>query len=174
MLPDLPGTLESQSKLEDQTFNDWEEALLAACPAEKFHIAAIRGGCLLGGSLKPVSRWHFAPLSGEKLMRELFRARQAALRESGQSVTLAEIETECAAQTTELAGERLSPALSKPLKAAQPLPARTLRLESDPAEADRHIDGPALWRRSEPENDDALVALLAADLVNWINSCAAG
>jgi hypothetical protein len=62
------------------------------------------------------------------------------------------------------------------LAAAEPVVAgrlRTVRLDSDPMVADRHIDGAPLWRRSEPDNDIALAALLADDIAGWIATCGA-
>lgn len=173
VLPDLPGTLESKAALSRQNFEDWERSLATAIAGQPVHIVAIRGGSLLGQNLATRSRWHFAPSGGDRLMRELFRARQAALREHGVSSTLAQIEADCAANVVEIAGEKLSPALTTSLKTAKPVEItklRTVRLASDPANADLHIEGPALWRRSEPENDGMLAMALADDIAVWISA----
>ena len=61
------------------------------------------------------------------------------------------------------------------LEAATPAhvaPLRTVRLATDRAEADAKLDGPALWRRSEPGNSAELAEALAADLVKWSRICA--
>jgi hypothetical protein len=50
---------------------------------------------------------------------------------------------------------------------------RTVRLASDPADADVKVEGAALWRRSEPSASPELADLLSADLVDWHASCAA-
>jgi hypothetical protein len=49
---------------------------------------------------------------------------------------------------------------------------RTVRLATDRAEADRRIDGLALWRRSEPGSSSELAEVLAADLHAWSRACA--
>ena len=62
------------------------------------------------------------------------------------------------------------------LEAATPAlvaPLRTVRLESDAAEADAKVAGSPLWRRAEPGEDAALAAALAADLAAWTKQCAA-
>src|SRR3546814_2375974 len=48
---------------------------------------------------------------------------------------------------------------------------RTLRLASDPGEADRKVAGVPLWRRSEPGNDHAFAQILAEDIADWIAIC---
>jgi hypothetical protein len=50
---------------------------------------------------------------------------------------------------------------------------RTVRLASDRAEADAKIEGPALWRRSEPGNSAELADSIAADLQRWSGECVA-
>jgi hypothetical protein len=50
-------------------------------------------------------------------------------------------------------------------------PLRTVRLDTDPKPADRHVPGIPLWRRAEPDNDPALAALLADDIADWIATC---
>ena len=49
---------------------------------------------------------------------------------------------------------------------------RTVRLDTDPQPADRHVPGTPLWRRAEPGNDPALAVLLADDIADWIARCA--
>jgi hypothetical protein len=49
---------------------------------------------------------------------------------------------------------------------------RVVRLSSDPRPADRKIDAAPLWRRSEPGEDPVLGQQLAADIAEWITSCA--
>ena len=48
---------------------------------------------------------------------------------------------------------------------------RTVRLDTDPKPADRHVPGTPLWRRAEPDNDPALAAILADDIADWIAAC---
>jgi hypothetical protein len=76
----------------------------------------------------------------------------------------------------ELAGYRLSDTLFAALHEAKPAEAerrRTVRLASDRAEADLKVEGPALWRRSEPANSPELAELLSADIAQWSDQCAA-
>ena len=56
--------------------------------------------------------------------------------------------------------------------AAEVAPLRTVRLDTDAQPADLKLDGPALWRRSEPGTSDALAGALAADLADWSRACA--
>jgi len=51
-------------------------------------------------------------------------------------------------------------------------PLRTVRLDTDAQPADLKVDGPALWRRSEPGTSDTLADALAADLAAWSRGCA--
>jgi hypothetical protein len=51
-------------------------------------------------------------------------------------------------------------------------PLRTVRLDTDAQPADLKLDGPALWRRSEPGMSDDLADALAADLAAWSRQCA--
>jgi hypothetical protein len=67
-------------------------------------------------------------------------------------------------------------ALKTALEDAKPAAVRSLRtarLASDRAEADAKIEGPALWRRSEPGNSAELAETLAADLQRWSRECVA-
>ena len=70
-----------------------------------------------------------------------------------------------------MGGLRARPTRSRPRsrrrrrRAVAPL--RTVRLATDRAEADAKIEGPALWRRSEPGTSAALAEALAADLDEW-------
>jgi len=47
------------------------------------------------------------------------------------------------------------------------------RLSTDRAEADAKIEGPALWRRSEPGSSAELAEAIAADLQKWSGECVA-
>ena len=76
----------------------------------------------------------------------------------------------------EWAGYAPSDALKAALEAAKPAALRNLRvarLATDRAEADARIEGPALWRRSEPGTSAELAEALAADLQRWSRECVA-
>ena len=51
-------------------------------------------------------------------------------------------------------------------------PQRVTRLETDFKSADAKFPGTPLWRRTEPDNDPALSALLADDITQWVRACA--
>lgn len=154
LLPDLPGTGESGRDLSDISWAEWQAALagivagLRAPPT----ILAIRGGALLD-DMPAAARYRLAPVDGGSLLRDLERA---ALTGAG-------------------GGYHLSDAMTSSLRAAilaTPTPLRIARLASDPKPADVHLDGPALWRRSEPGNAPTLAAAVAADTDQWIRTCA--
>jgi hypothetical protein len=173
LLPDLPGMGESLIELENISANDWTEAFSSAAKGDYHHVAALRGGCLIAGNVPALSRWYFAPATGEALVRDLVRARQIADREEGQTFDAEELDRD--GPPIELAGNRIPRPLLRALRDAEPdmmPPCRVVRLESDPHPADHHVPGAPLWRRSEPDNDAALAALLAEDLADWIRQCA--
>lgn len=171
MLPDLPGTNESLLDTRDATLSEWQAAFaVAAVSAARHgpvHVATIRGGALLDRLAHVRSRWHFAPVAGEALVRDMFRARHVA-QVGGAPVA------DTADEAIELAGNLLSATMVAELRAAAPVgtaPVRTIRLDEDPMPADRVIEGTPLWRRHEPGNDLILAALLAADLEAWVRQC---
>ena len=153
-LPDLPGTGESERAIEEVDWDDLREAVGAAAPAGSA-IVAIRGGCLLD-DVPALCRWRLAPVDGASLVRDLERSGLVA---GGGS-----------------AGYAPRPELMAALRSARCAPAgplRTVRLASDRAEADRRIDGPPLWRRSEPGNSATLADVMASDIESWVRQCAA-
>ena len=152
ILPDLPGTGESERALEEVSWQDWAEAARAAAQGTRA-VLSVRGGCLLDADLgRP--RWRLAPVEGASLVRDLERA---GLVVDGGS-----------------AGYAPSPSLLGSLRAASPSgEARTIRLASDRGEADLKAEGPPLWRRSEPQNSSELSEAAASDIIEWLRTCAA-
>ena len=76
----------------------------------------------------------------------------------------------------EWAGYAPTDALKAALEQATPAavqPLRIVRLASDRGEADAKLEGPALWRRSEPGSSTELAEALAADLLRWSRECVA-
>lgn len=172
LLPDLPGTGESLTSLEDITADVWPKALLSAIGDRQCHLAGIRGGCLIAGNVPARSHWYFAPAPGTSLVRDLIRTAQAAAREQGAAFDEHMLEGD--GPPVEIAGNRLPPALLRTLAATEvdlAPPARIVRLNSDRADADQYVDGAPLWRRAEPDTDHALAAALAHDLAAWIRRC---
>lgn len=159
-LPDLPGTGESERALETIGWEQWRSAVAAAA-AQLGHggplagVASIRGGCLLDDAVAARCAWRFAPVAGASLARDLSRA---GLTSGGGTAGYAP-------------GELLLRQLERAVP-GEPAKLRTLRLESDRADADRKIDGPPLWRRAEPESSTELAALLSQDLLDWLGRCA--
>jgi alpha-beta hydrolase superfamily lysophospholipase len=157
-LIDLSGTGESDRALERVRWEDWRHdvTLAAAFIAEKARrplIASLRGGALIDDGAAARGWWRFAPAEGAALARDMVRAGLAGV---------------------EWAGYAPSDALKAALEAAKPaalLPLRTLRLASDRNMADARLEGPALWRRSEPGQSVALAEGLAADLHKWSREC---
>lgn len=160
-LPDLPGTGESERALERISWESWRSAVIAA--GEQLarggrlpSTVAIRGGCLVDDLVPAICSWRFAPVSGASLVRDLNRA---GLTSGGGS-----------------AGYSPSTLLFGPLERAEPKPLdplRTVRLASDPADADLKLEGPPLWRRAEPETSSEMADRLADDIIDWIDQCAA-
>jgi hypothetical protein len=161
-LPDLAGTSESLLPLEETGWEDWRHDVTAAAQhvteasGRPPLVASIRGGALLDDAAAGDCRWRFAPVPGASLARDLDRASLGG--------------------GAEWAGYHLAqPALRAALAAAKPAelsPLRTVRLATDAAPADAKVEGPALWRRSEPGTSADLAAALARDIGEWRRECA--
>lgn len=158
-LPDLSGTGESERDLGEVAWTEWRHDVTAATAyvtekAGKVLVASVRGGVLLDDGAAARGWWRFAPVDGLALQRDMVRAGLAGV---------------------EWAGYAPSDSLKAGLAgatAADVSPLRTVRLATDAQEADLKVDGPALWRRSEPGTSDELAAALAADLAEWSRACA--
>lgn len=157
-LPDLGGTGESLRALGDVGWNDWRHDVTAAAlhlseKAGKPLVAALRGGALLDDAADARGWWRLAPADGAALSRDMVRAGLAGVEWAGYAPS-AELKADLAAAT---------PAAVTPL--------RTVRLAADRADADARLDGPALWRRSEPGQSAALAEAIAADIHRWSLQC---
>ena len=152
VLPELPGQGESETPTTRLSLGDLRAAFSAA-PGT--HAVAIRSGALLTDNARP--SWHLAPQTGADLLREVARVKGRPL----------------GGELVEVAGNLLRRALLDELASAHPSATRVVRLAGDARPADRHVDGAPLWRRAEPDNDLALAQLLAADIAEWIATCAA-
>lgn len=162
-LPDLTGTGESLASLLDVAWEDWRhDVSVAAEHVARAHsasplIAAIRGGCLLDDAAEGVGHWQFAPVPGASLARDLDRASLGGGAEwAGYHEAKAALRQALAAATP-----------------AETAPLRTLRLATGAGAADAKVEGPALWRRSEPGTSVPLAAALAKDIGEWRRACAA-
>ena len=122
------------------------------------HVVSLRGGCLMDDAADAASRWRYAPVDGSALLRPLERAHRVANRESGV------VEQEHGA--VPLAGYSFAPALLDGLRAAKPTAPERCRTVAP------ERPGLPLWRRAEPGTDPELSERLAADIAEWISSCA--
>ncbi len=162
-LPDLTGTGESLIPLSDITWEDWRHDVtkaaghLTAAHGQLPLIAAIRGGGLLDDAAPGAGHWRFAPVPGASLARDLDRASLGG-------------GAEWAGYHDAGAGLRQALAAAIPTEVT---PLRVLRLSTDAGAADGKVEGPALWRRSEPGNSADLAAALAKDITEWRQTCAA-
>lgn len=178
-IPDLPGAGESLKPTEQASLAEWRAAFAAAVSAvaqenDRPHILSLRGGAILDVEADAASRWRLAPIDGPAIRRDLVRAGMAAAHEAGTSLDPDDLVPPGGPML--LTGNRISRELLAELETASldaGGPLRTLRLTSDPLPADRHLDGPALWRRAEPDNDEAFAETLAQDVDEWIRSCGA-
>ncbi|MBY8821279.1 hypothetical protein [Sphingomonas colocasiae] len=178
VLPDMPGTLESLTPLDSLDWHDWTGAAAAAAAVTgAAHAVSFRGGALLDGAVDVETRWRMAPAEGSALLRDLVRIRLAADREDGGAATAAEVEAQALSAPFEVAGYRIAPGFIRALKAAtttDSAPLRVARLSTDAQPADIKLPGQPLWRRSEPEHDPVLSESIAADIADWIKTCANG
>jgi alpha-beta hydrolase superfamily lysophospholipase len=168
-LLDLPGTGESERPLESLSWSEWRASVADAARAveersgKAVTVASLRGGSLLDDAAGDRPVWRFAPAEGSSLARDLVRASMLTPEELKSS-------------RIDLAGYRLSDTLFAALTEAKVAAAarqRVVRLASDRAEAELKLEGPALWRRSEPANAPELASELADDLRSWCETCAA-
>ncbi|WP_285709633.1 hypothetical protein [Erythrobacter oryzae] len=159
LLPDLPGCNESLAPLTDQTLEGWRAAMTAAAEALRAtHVLAIRAGALIAPPALP--GWHYAALSGPKLLRGMIRARTIAAREAGITETTDALMAEGRAAGLTLGGWAIGPALFAALETAEPVLAPG---QSDLAQS--AIGGPGLWLRAEPDEDASQADRLAARIV---------
>ena len=155
MLPDLPGTNESDLELEAQNAVRWRDATQAA--ARHFaatHVLGIRGGCLFTPGLPA---FHYAPVKGAQILRGMLRARMLASREAGLAEEREALTARGRAEGLVLAGYPLGASLFRELEDLEP------QIGPSVITQDR-IGGSGLWLRAEPDEDaqqaDALAALL--------------
>ncbi|WP_375394635.1 hypothetical protein [uncultured Sphingomonas sp.] len=169
-LPDLPGQSESLVLLETVSLLDMQTAFAAAVArigrdGRRCYVVTVRSGALLADTVDLGGCWHLAPQDGPALLRELSRMKRG---ESGSGLH------NDGSSPVRVAGNLLVPALLADLAtSALHGRGRIVRLSTDPAPADRHINGAPPWRRSEPDTDDALSQILASDIADWIAACEA-
>ena len=160
-LPDLPGTNESQQAFASQSLHSWRAAMAAA--ARHFaasHVLALRGGVLVFPNVLP--GWVVEPVSGANLLRRLLRAGVIAAREAGEYCDSADLLETARVEGISLAGYHFGPALIAGLDSARPLDEGQREIRQSA------LGGAALWLRSEPGDDPAQSARLAAIVAEGI------
>lgn len=173
VIPDLPGQGESMTPTEYATIEAWQAATAALIATVSEggppHLASLRGAAILDSVPGTASVWRFAPVPGRAVLNDLRRAEAVSGRRdwSGFSID---------SPPARLVGNAINWALYAGLEGhsalgTPPVPLRTLRLESDPALADRKLAGAPLWRRAEPGDDAELARALADDLAEWVRHC---
>lgn len=173
LLPDLPGQNESLVALADVDLARWQDALadVAANIDGPVIVASVRGGALIDHRARAAAWWRLAPAGGASLLRTLMRARVSADREAGLATSLESLQAEAKSAPLLLAGNRLSPAMTEQLGAAEAQlvsPLRSIGLGTD------GIAGTPLWLRAEPGEDAAMGAAIAADIAAWSVTCGIG
>jgi len=162
VLPDLPGTGESEQDLALIELEDWRMALEAA--ARHFgatHVLALRGGGVIVPERLP--GWLYAPVGGSSLLKTMLRARVIASRENGAEERADELFEQGLQLGLELAGHSLSGEMLRQLDDAQPVSRGNLALLDQDT-----VGGSGLWLRAEPSEDaaqaDAIAAVIAVGL----------
>ncbi|WP_287979794.1 hypothetical protein [Sphingomonas sp.] len=169
-LPDLPGTGDSLVATVDARLDHWRSAFASACARVEapVRVLAIRGGTLIDAAAR-APRFHFAPVSGADLVRDLLRARRAAALAAGDVVRADD--PRVPGPPLHLAGNHIDRTLLKALMDAEPGTAdRAYTLFA--AHGSPHPTLPAttrvaLWRASEPGDDPALARSLADAILDW-------
>ncbi len=164
VMPDLPGMGEhpvGADKLEISVIEASLKSLIDALATDgrPVLVAGFRAACLFDTLPGAAANWRFAPEPGDRLVRTLMRT------------VMPEDSSDMQAFVN---GQLVSRAfLDDMASLLQPHPAklRTLRLSTDRAEADRHVEASPLWRHAEPGEDPALAALLAEDIRTWVETC---
>ncbi len=164
VLPDLPGTNESPSPLEEQSLRQWHKDAAEAVKAfGATHILAIRGGALTDPAVLP--SWHYAPATGARLLRSMLRARVLSSKEAGREESASALGELGAKEGIELAGWRFGAAMFAELQSAEPKASeqQTVIAQSD-------IGGAGLWLRAEAAEDLAQAEKLAALIADGLES----
>lgn len=183
-LPDLPGQGESLVGTEEITLTKLRSGLAAAVEhlyhqKHRTYSASIRSGAIIDAGSPMHGHWYFSPMSGQQQIADFAKILAAAGRSSEAHLLRNSYQIDDTISSFEIAGNLISVALLHDLARdagkysmnTPGIPTRMLRLESDRAEAHRHVPGTPLWRRAEPGNDPALAALLAKDIADWIALC---
>jgi len=157
-LIDLPGCNESLQRFAAQSLGAWRDAVERAVRHfRSTHVLSVRGGALLVPGDLP--GWRLEPVRGPALLRQLIRARVIAAREEGREERSEELLEAGRMNGIELAGYPCCAGLVAGLESAE-LPQTEIQVDIRQGQ----LGGSALWLRSEPSEDPAQSAALAAIL----------
>lgn len=153
---EVPASATTVARIESQLalISSW-----ASRPGRRVHCASFRSGCLFDNAVHALSSWRFAPEPGDRLVRTLLRTEMAD--ESDDTTVFVSGQAVARSFLDELSHKSL------PLSGV----VRTLRLATDRADADRHIEASPLWRHAEPGYDPDLAQVLADDILSWTKTC---
>lgn len=184
VVPDLPGQGESIVGTENITLANLRSGFAAAIEhlnqeGRRIYSASIRSGAIIDSGSFTLGHWYCSPMSGQQQIADFAKILAATGRSSEAHLVRNSFQIDDTISSFEIAGNLISVALlhdfttdigTYPMNSLG-VPTRILRLDSDRAEAHRHIPGTPLWRRAEPSNDPALATLLAEDIADWIALC---
>lgn len=154
MLPDLPGTNESQLAPVEQDIASWHSAMSGA--ARHFgatHALSLRGGANCVPDTIPALR--YAPIGGSSVLRALLRAQVIADREASKNTSREDLLARGRECGLVLAGYALGPDMIAQLENAE------LAEPGMPDIAQGDLGGAGLWLRAEPDHDQAQAQALA-------------
>jgi hypothetical protein len=158
VLPDLPGLQESPFPLREADVELWRAAMAqVALDTGARRVLALRGGAMV--SPDGLAGWHYAPVTGASILRQLVRARIIAAREAGREEKHDALLAQGRQSGLELAGYALGARLIAQLERAE-------APQDDITVIAQHlVGGSALWLRAEPgdspDQADALAAIVA-------------
>jgi pimeloyl-ACP methyl ester carboxylesterase len=161
VLPDLPGLQESSTPLSTASIELWRRAMASlALATGARRVLALRGGALV--SPDGLAGWHYAPVTGASVLRQMVRARIIAGREAGREDKHDALVAKGRAEGLELAGYGLGAAMIRQLEQAE-------APQDDISIISQHmVGGAALWLRAEAgesaDQADALAAIVAVGM----------
>lgn len=155
-LPDFPGCNESLQPLGAQDPTDWLDAMVAA--GRHFaatHALGIRGGCLF--TPDRLAAFHYAPVKGASILRQMMRARILSAREAGREENREQVAADALVHGITLSGYTLGADFYRHFEPMQPRAEANVIMQEQ-------VGGSGLWLRAEPDENAAQAEALAAIL----------